>query len=414
MTLEATKSKKVPRLRFPGFSGEWEEKTLGDVSDVKGGKRIPKGFSLLTQDNGHPYVTVSGMVNGGIDMKEVKFVPEPVINSINNYTISSEDIYVSVAGTLGLVGAVPKILDGANLTENADKLTNLKVNRNYLLQLLRSDRFKKLVRNVKTDNAQPKLAIYALKGFALSLPRTEEQEKIASFLGVMDDKIAAIQSKSELLEKYKKGIMQAIFSQKIRFKDEEERNYPDWQEKTLGDFASFLKGKGISKEDITESGAIKCIRYGELYTGYTEVIKSIKSKTNLDPSGLVFSKLNDVIIPASGETSIDIATASCVLQDGVALSGDINIIRTKQNGVYLAYYLTSAKNLDIVRLAQGNSVVHLYPSQLKDLDIKIPSTEEQQKIADFLTSIDEKINLAEDELEQAKKFKEALLQQMFV
>jgi type I restriction enzyme, S subunit len=165
----------------------------------------------------------------------------------------------------------------------------------------------------------------------------------------------------------------------------------EWIEHKLGYIARFSKGKGISKADIIDDGSFECIRYGELYTRYSETIQDVHSKTNLDTKDLVLSEYNDVIIPASGESQIDIATASCVLKDDVALSGDINIIKTPENGVFLAYYLNNAKKIDIARLAQGISVVHLYSSQLKTLGLLLPIQEEQQKIASFLTTVDSKI-----------------------
>ena len=100
-----------------------------------------------------------------------------------------------------------------------------------------------------------------------------------------------------------------------------------WKCKNLGDIAQFSKGKGISKADITNDGEFECIRYGELYTHYKETIKQVVSRTNLSADELVFSEVNDVIIPASGETQLDIATASCILKEGVALGGDLNIIK---------------------------------------------------------------------------------------
>src|SRR5690606_25921116 len=117
---------------------------------------------------------------------------------------------------------------------------------------------------------------------------------------------------------YKKGAMQQLFSQQLRFKDDAENAYPDWEEKRLGKIATFSKGKGISKNDIYENGDIECIRYGELYTNYKEVISKVISKTKTSNQDLVLSEANDVIIPSSGETSIDIATASCVLRKGIA------------------------------------------------------------------------------------------------
>jgi type I restriction enzyme S subunit len=166
----------------------------------------------------------------------------------------------------------------------------------------------------------------------------------------------------------------------------------EWERKKLGHIAEFSKGKGISKNDIEKNGVTECIRYGELYTHYGEVIAEIKSRTNINSENLVFSEANDVIIPSSGETQIDIATASCVLKTGVALGGDLNIIKTPNNGVFLSYYLNSRKKLEIANLAQGISVVHLYSSQLALLEVAIPHIKEQNRIANFLSLLNERIS----------------------
>jgi type I restriction enzyme, S subunit len=248
----------------------------------------------------------------------------------------------------------------------------------------------------------------------LQIPSILEQKKIADFLTAVDDKIQQLTKKEQLLEQYKKGVMQKIFSQEIRFTKDDGTTYPDWEEKKLGEVAEFSKGKGISKVDICEDGHFKCIRYGELYTKYSETINHVKSRTNLSKDALVFSNKNDVIIPASGETQIDIATASCVLKDGIALGGDLNIIRSSSNGIFLSYYLNNKCKHDIARLAQGISVVHLYSSQLKSLSLSFPVNDEQQKIADILSAIDKKIESVNGQLEKTKEFKKGLLQQMFI
>ncbi|SIQ13247.1 restriction endonuclease subunit S [Maribacter ulvicola] len=186
-----------------------------------------------------------------------------------------------------------------------------------------------------------------------------------------------------------------------------------WNSDKLGSIATFSKGKGISKADIDENGATECIRYGELYTVYSEVISEIKSKTNLDIDSLVLSDANDVIIPASGETQIDIATASCVLKAGVALSGDLNIIKSETDGVFLSYYLNNAKKYKIARLAQGISVVHLYSSQLASLNVNIPSPDEQTKISAFLMSIDKRIKILEKKKAELEHYKKGVMQKLF-
>jgi len=187
----------------------------------------------------------------------------------------------------------------------------------------------------------------------------------------------------------------------------------EWEEKILGDIASFSKGKNISKADIANNGIIECIRYGELYTHYKEIIIKIISKTNIPKDKLVLSQSNDVIIPASGESSIDIATASCVIKNNIALGSDLNIIRTKENGIFLSYYLNNTKKLEIAKLAQGISVVHLYGSQLKILKLKLPPLPEQQKIAQFLTSVDKKIDQLSTKKRLLEQYKKGMMQKLF-
>ena len=187
----------------------------------------------------------------------------------------------------------------------------------------------------------------------------------------------------------------------------------EWDSFKLGDVAVFSKGKGISKADIEEGGAIECIRYGQLYTDYAETIKDVKSRTNIPLKDLVLSEANDIIIPASGETQLDIATASCVLKSDIALGGDLNIIKTKHDGIFLSYYLNSKRKLDIARLSQGISVVHLYAAQLKLLHLNLPGDTEQQKIVSFLTSVDTKIEQLGKKKTLLEHYKKGMMQKLF-
>ena len=190
------------------------------------------------------------------------------------------------------------------------------------------------------------------------------------------------------------------------------KNLPSgWKVVRLGDVCDFYKGKGISKDDISENG-IFCIRYGELYTTYSEKIDKIYSKTNLNTDELFLSKCNDIIIPCSGETAQDIAKASCVLLDGIALGGDLNVLRTLENGIFLSYYLNVIAKKDIAKIAQGVSIVHLYASELKNLKIKIPPVDEQKKIVEILSTWDEAINLTINLIESKRQFKKALMQNL--
>ena len=167
----------------------------------------------------------------------------------------------------------------------------------------------------------------------------------------------------------------------------------EWQEKRLSDIADLSKGIGISKDQLSADGE-PCILYGELYTKYkSETIKEVISKTNIDNTKLVKSKANDVIIPCSGETAEEIATARCVLKDDILLGGDLNIIRLHgYDGSFMSYQLNGKRKYDIAKVAQGVSVVHLYGEHLKNIKTINPSLNEQKKIANLLSILDERIS----------------------
>ena len=167
----------------------------------------------------------------------------------------------------------------------------------------------------------------------------------------------------------------------------------EWQEERLSDIADLSKGIGISKDQLSADGE-PCILYGELYTKYkSETIKEVISKTNIDNTKLVKSKANDVIIPCSGETAEEIATARCVLKDDVLLGGDLNIIRLHgYDGSFMSYQLNGKRKYDIAKVAQGVSVVHLYGEHLKNIKTINPSLNEQKKIANLLSLLDECIS----------------------
>ena len=161
----------------------------------------------------------------------------------------------------------------------------------------------------------------------------------------------------------------------------------------MSDIADLSKGIGISKDQLSADGE-PCILYGELYTKYkSETIKEVISKTNIDNTKLVKSKANDVINPCSGETAEEIATARCVLKDDILLGGDLNIIRLHgYDGSFMSYQLNGKRKYDIVKVAQGVSVVHLYGEHLKNIKTINPSLNEQKKIANLLSLLDERIS----------------------
>ena len=188
----------------------------------------------------------------------------------------------------------------------------------------------------------------------------------------------------------------------------------EWKEERLSDIADLYKGTGISKDQLSDEGE-PCILYGELYTKYkSETIREIVSKTNIDNTKLARSKANDVIIPCSGETAEDIATARCVLNGNILLGGDLNIIRLHgYDGTFMSYQLNGKRKYDIAKVAQGVSVVHLYGEHLKGVKTINPCLAEQKKIASLLTLLDERIATQNKIIEDLKKLKCAIIEKLY-
>ena len=189
----------------------------------------------------------------------------------------------------------------------------------------------------------------------------------------------------------------------------------EWENCAFSDIGTFSKGIGISKEQLTEDGT-PCILYGELYTKYkNEVIKEVKNKTSINANGLVFSKVNDVIIPSSGETAIDISTACCVMLDNILLGGDLNIIRPeKHNGSFISYQLNGKRKYDIAKIAQGSSIIHLYNDSLKKIKLNVPNNiKEEEKIVSLLSRIDDRISTQSQIIEELKAQKIALRNKLY-
>lgn len=195
---------------------EWDVKKIGDICEVKAGKRLPKGYQLEDEDNAFPYIRVADMYMGGIRQDDIKYVPKDIVDKIKNYKISKDDLFISVAGTLGIVGQVPYELDGANLTENADKLCNIQINKLYLMKVLQSNIVQSIIEAEQTKSAQPKLALTRIKEFLIPVPSDIEQVKIASILMEVDEKIGQYKNKKQKLEELKKGLMQQLLTGMIR------------------------------------------------------------------------------------------------------------------------------------------------------------------------------------------------------
>ncbi|MGN0179488.1 MAG: restriction endonuclease subunit S [Monoglobaceae bacterium] len=187
----------------------------------------------------------------------------------------------------------------------------------------------------------------------------------------------------------------------------------EWQTSSIGNFGSFYKGASLSKADISESGT-PFILYGELYTTYDEVASEIKRKTEATVGDEYYSQTGDVIIPTSGETPEDIATATCVMKPGVILAGDLCIMRTDRiDGRFLSYTINHKAKFDIARIAQGKSIVHIRPEEVEQVKVRYPSKPEQEKILCFIELLSQKIDKQKSLIEHLKLYKRGVSEAIF-
>lgn len=416
----ADSNKHTPLLRFPEFLNdeEWAMDSMESIFEIKNGYTPSKSNPDFWTDGTIPWFRMEDIrKNGHILSDSIQHITPGAVKSAGLFPA-----YSIIVATTATIGEHALIIVDSLANQQFTFLTKRKsfdnridmVYFHYFMFII--DEWCK-----QNTNAGGLLSVNmeAFKKLTIPYPASlAEQQKIAECFTSIDKQIEATNSKLQQLKAHKRGLIQRLFPARgktvpeLRFT--EFRNDGEWEIKKLRDIATFSKGKGISKTDVTANGTTPCIRYGELYTTYKETITDVSSYTDLPVTDLFLSKANDVIIPSSGETKEDIATASCIIKDGIAIGGYINVIRTSNNGIFLSYYLTYVKKNDIARIAQGVSIIHLYNEQLRDLVVELPnSIKEQQRIADCLQSVDNVIKSYEDKITALELHKKGLMQQLF-
>jgi type I restriction enzyme S subunit len=197
--------------------------------------------------------------------------------------------------------------------------------------------------------------------------------------------------------------------------------FPKYQENikrfSFEDVFDFSTGKNIKQNEASPEFEIPCVRYGELYHMYEEVINEVINRTNLDKSELKFSHGNEILLPSAGEDPLDIGSASALLSKDVAIGRTINVLRPKiesfYSSIFVSYYINQKLRRKISRLAKGVSISNVYNSDLKTLSLNLPSLPEQQKIASFLTSVDKRISQLKRKKQLLAQYKKGIMQQIF-
>ena len=397
----------------------WNIQKLEELANVTGGKRLPKGSSLSEINNGHPYIRVSDMNDKGIQLDSMLYVPDDVVEQISRYRVDKDDLYISVAGTLGLVGKVPDELNGANLTENADRISNIRCNTDFLLYCLKSDFIKKIINSEMTTNAQPKLALTKIKQFPIPVPPLKEQQKIADILSSVDAAIEKTEQVIAKTEEVKKGLMQQLLTKGIGHTEFKQSNLgliaSNWDTKKLKEITQRITDGAHYSPPTDEEGLP--IATVENMKGNAIDVASCRRISNEEFNKLVANncspRKNDVLLSKDGTIGKVMVYEQ---DDDITLLSSIAIISVNDNMImphYLSYLLQSDMfywNLNKFR--SGSAIKRIVLKDINSLEFPIPTLSEQCKIVEILSIYDKKLNSETNNLTALKKIKLGLMQQL--
>lgn len=407
----------VPRLRFPEFrdSQGWPLVPL---------QQVAARITARNSDESTTRVLTNSAEHGVVDQRDYFDKDIATQGNLGNYYVVEHGDYVYNPRVSAAAPVGPISRNNIDQGVMSPLYTVFRFNHSdtdFYAHYFKSTSWHSYLRSVSSTGARhDRMSITNGDFMRMPVPEPQpaEQRKIADCLGSLDDLIAAEGRKLAALRDHKKGLMQQIFPRegetRPRLRFPEFQDAGEWKRDLLGNIAAISKGRGLAKSDVDADGETPCIRYGELYTIYGEVIEEVSSRTNLPVADLVLSQTGDVIIPASGETKEDIATCACVMSAGVALGSDLNIIRSPVDGRFFSYYLNGNRRRELAKVAQGDTVAHLYPTQLSMLELYIPvEGDEQHRIADCLSALDAMISAQAEKLDALRTHKRGLIQQLF-
>jgi len=387
----------IPQLRFSEFNGNWEEvpfyDCLNDILDFRG--RTPLKIGMDWGGGNIISLSANNVKNGYIDFNaECHLGSEELYEKwMGKVKLVKNDIVFTMEAPLGKALLVPDderyILSQRVVAfKTRDYIDNL-----YFIQLIWNNKFQNTVHRLSTGSTAKGINQKSLKKVFINIPLKPEQNKIAAFLTAIDNKIEQLNKKQELLGEYKKGLMQQIFSQAIRFKADDGSEFPDWEEKKLGEVS--VRGVSNISANQLENNEGEYKIYGA--SGH---LKNIDFYTENEPYIAIVKDGAGV-----GRTM--------VLEPETSVLGTLAIIKAKKgNDINFLYWLVQTINFK--KYVVGSTIPHIYYRDYQAEKLIIPSLKEQTKIANFLSSIDNKIEQAGKQLGESKLFKKALLQQMFV
>ena len=409
---------RAPILRFKEFTDDWEGTTLENLAEVERGK-----FSVRPRNDPRyfggemPFVQTGDVA--GSDMYLKGYSQTLNADGIKvSRVFPADTILITIAANIGdttITQYAVACPDSVVAIQDKKDLANTIFLKNLI------DLQKENLDSQATQNAQKNINLQVLKPLQLIAPSKAEQTKIATFLSAVDEKISQLSQKLHLLGQYKQGMMQKLFSQQIRFKADDGSEFGEWESKKLNEIGQSFNGLvGKSKEDFGE---------GEAYITYKQIFDHRKINlnnvnfVNIQPNDTQnMVKKGDLFFTTSSETAHEVAYCSAILDDfefPLYLNSFCFGYRPNSakifNSAYASFYFRSNifRN-KIKHLAQGSTRFNISKIAFMNVLIHLPMLEEQTKIANFLSTIDQKIDVVSEQLKQAKIWKKGLLQQMFV
>ncbi len=408
-----TQKKNVPELRFPEFEGEWEEKKLGDTLEfIKDGthgthENVNNGPWLLSAKN----IKNNKIVISSDDRK----ISESDYKKIyKNYKLEKGDLLLTIVGTIGRAAIVKNPNNIAFQRSVAILKTKATYDVEFIFQLFQTKYFKNLLLRKQVVSAQPGLYLGDIRKIKISITNIiEEQRKIGTFFRKIDRQIELEEQKLELLQQQKKGYMQKIFSQELRFKDENGNDYPDWEEKQLGELSQIVRGasprpikdpKWFNKEsdigwlrisDVTNQN-------GKIYHLEQKLSIEGQEKTRV----LVTTHLLLSIAASIGKPVMNFVKTG--VHDGFLI-----FLNPKFNLFFMYYWLEYFKD-KWSKYGQPGSQVNLNTEIVKSQTLNMPSNHEQEKVGQFFNRNEKLIELQQEKIMHLKRRKQVLLQKMFI
>ncbi|MGX7363702.1 restriction endonuclease subunit S [Aerococcus suis] len=390
-------SQKAPNLRFKGFTDDWEQRKLGEVSDVRDGTHASPKYV----NQGHPMVTSKNLTSSGLDMTDVSFLTDEDFNEINKRSkVSIGDILFGMIGTIGN----PVIVDRAdfaikNVALIKEKSYNPIMNR-WLLQYLKSPSFNRFIQKENAGGTQKFIALGLIRDMILKVPGLEEQQKIGTFLRQIDNTITLHQRKLDQLKQLKEALLQQMFPgkgetvPKLRFAGFE----GDWEEWKLKDVSEMYDNLRVP---VTASDRIP----GETpYYGANGIQDYVKDYTHIGEF---------VLIAEDGANDLVNYPVHYVTGE-VWVNNHAHVISAMEGKLDNLFLVSRLKSMNFIPWLVGGGRAKLNGDVLKKLPIIIPHLEEQQKIGSFFKHLDNTISGHQRKLDQLQNMKQVLLQNMFI